>query len=106
MDLHRWWQADPLERYWMEITGRPDLGADLHAPRLDDSGEENPTYALVREVQDGDIVLHYEKRVDFGKKRPSGGRPAQRDPAAHRSSRIPEKGSGTGFMVPSTWTSL
>jgi hypothetical protein len=62
MDLHRWWQADPLERYWMEITGRPDLGADLHAPRLDDSGEENPTYALVREVQDGDIVLHYEKR--------------------------------------------
>ena len=62
MDLYRWWQADPLERYWMEITGRPDLGADLHAPRLDDSGEENPTYALVREVQDGDIVLHYEKR--------------------------------------------
>ncbi len=45
----------------MEITGRPDLGADLHAPRLDDSGAENPTYALVREVRDGDIVLHYEK---------------------------------------------
>ena len=48
MDLHRWWQADPLERYWMEITGRPDLGADLHAPRLDDSGEENPTYGTSR----------------------------------------------------------
>ena len=61
MDLHRWWLANPLERYWMEITGRPDLGADLHAPRLDDSGAENPTYALVREVQNGDIVLHYEK---------------------------------------------
>lgn len=61
MDLHGWWQANPLERYWMEITGRPDLGADLHAPRLDDGGAENPTYALVREVRDGDIVLHYEK---------------------------------------------
>lgn len=61
MNLHRWWQVDPLERYWMEITGRPDLGADLHAPRLDDNGAENPTYALVREVRDGDIVLHYEK---------------------------------------------
>lgn len=45
----------------MEITGRPDLGADLHAPRLDDSGGETPTYSLVREVDDGDIVLHYEK---------------------------------------------
>jgi hypothetical protein len=61
MDVHAWWNEDPLERYWMEITGRPDLGADLHAPRLDDGGRETPTYALVREVQDGDIVLHYEK---------------------------------------------
>jgi hypothetical protein len=61
MDIHAWWNEDPLERYWMEITGRPDLGADLHAPRLDDGGREVPTYALVREVQDGDIVLHYEK---------------------------------------------
>lgn len=46
----------------MEITGREDLGADLHAPLLDDGGAESPTYALVREVRDGDIVLHYEKR--------------------------------------------
>jgi hypothetical protein len=61
MDLHRWWQAAPLERYWMEITGRLDLGADLHAPRVDDRGAETPTYALVREVRDGDVVLHYEK---------------------------------------------
>lgn len=61
MAVHCWWNGEPLERYWLEITGRPDLGADLHAPRLDDGGREAPTYALVREVRDGDIVLHYEK---------------------------------------------
>lgn len=61
MQLHRWWQGDPLERYWLEITNRPDLGTDLHAPRRDESGNETWTYALVRDVQDGDIVFHYEK---------------------------------------------
>lgn len=61
MAIHAWWNGEPLERYWLEITGRPDLGADLHAPRLDEGGREAPTYALVREVRDGDIVLHYEK---------------------------------------------
>lgn len=45
----------------MEVTGRGDVGADLHAPALDDAGHESPTYSLVREVQEGDIVFHYEK---------------------------------------------
>jgi hypothetical protein len=44
----------------MEITGRADLGIDLHAPAADDAGREHPTYALVKEVRDGEIVLHYE----------------------------------------------
>jgi hypothetical protein len=48
----------------MEITGRPDLGKDLHAPRLDDRGQETWSYALVGEVQDGDLVLHYEKAAN------------------------------------------
>ncbi len=45
----------------METTGRDDVGTDLHAPRFDDAGRENWTYALVREVEDGDVVFHYEK---------------------------------------------
>jgi hypothetical protein len=45
----------------MEITARSDIGTDLHAPRASDSGKETPTYSLVREVSDGDLVLHYEK---------------------------------------------
>jgi hypothetical protein len=56
-----WWAGKPGERFWLEITGRPDVGTDLHAPQRDDAGNENWTYALVREVVDGDVVFHYEK---------------------------------------------
>jgi hypothetical protein len=59
--VHGWWDGEPGERFWMEITGRTDVGADLHAPLRDDAGHENWTYALVREVADGDVVFHYEK---------------------------------------------
>jgi hypothetical protein len=59
--LARWWAGHADERYWMEVTGRGDVGADLHAPQRDDAGHENWTYALVREVADGDVVFHYEK---------------------------------------------
>jgi hypothetical protein len=61
MEFHRWWEGNPLERYWLEITGRENLGEDVRAPRFDDSGYETWTYSLVEEVEDGDIVFHYEK---------------------------------------------
>lgn len=61
MGLNVWWAQQPEQRFWMEITNRGDLGADLHAPALDDSGRETPGYSLVREVRDGDVVFHYEK---------------------------------------------
>lgn len=61
MDLNLWWNDDPQQRFWMETTGRDDLGADLHAPVLDDSGRETASYSLVRRVRDGDVVFHYEK---------------------------------------------
>jgi len=32
--INDWWSADPAERFWMETTGRNDLGAELHAPQL------------------------------------------------------------------------
>jgi hypothetical protein len=57
--IHRWWDDDPSEVFWMEITDRPDIGVDLKAPQRDDSGAEKWTYALVKEVQPGDVVLHW-----------------------------------------------
>jgi hypothetical protein len=63
MALNEWWREDATERYWMEITDRDDLGADLHAPQLDDASRENWTYALVTAVRPGDVVLHWHKRL-------------------------------------------
>lgn len=45
----------------MEVTQRDDVGTDLHAPAFSDAGHETASYSLVREVRDGDLVLHYEK---------------------------------------------
>jgi hypothetical protein len=45
----------------METTDRDDVGDDLHAPTVADHGNETPSYSLVREVEDGDIVFHYQK---------------------------------------------
>jgi hypothetical protein len=61
MDLNTWWTDDAEQRFWMETTDRDDIGADLHAPTLGDNGKPTPSYSLVREVKDGDIVFHYEK---------------------------------------------
>jgi hypothetical protein len=59
-----WWDGDPSERYWLEITDRDDLGVDLHAPdsREGDDGTEYWSYAFVRQVREGDVVLHYRTR--------------------------------------------
>jgi hypothetical protein len=64
MAIQRWWDGNNSERYWMEITEREDIGADLHAPKVDGSGREYWSYSLVTEVNDGDIVLHWWKRGD------------------------------------------
>ena len=34
---NHWWDNNPEERYWIEITKRPDIGADLKAPQFDDN---------------------------------------------------------------------
>ncbi len=62
MPIHRWWDQADQEAYWLEITGRPDIGADLKAPERDDAGSEYWSYSLVPEVGDGDIVFHYDRR--------------------------------------------
>lgn len=61
MPINRWWRNDPNERYWLEITNRDDIGADLLAPQVNDAGQEYWSYSLVREVRPGDLVLHWDK---------------------------------------------
>jgi hypothetical protein len=34
-DLNAWWDGDLAQRYWLEITDRPDIGIDLHCPQRD-----------------------------------------------------------------------
>ena len=58
----RWWDGEPGEIFWMEITDRDDLGTDLHAPARTETGREYWSYAFVREVREGDVVLHYRAR--------------------------------------------
>jgi len=59
MAINNWWDGDPAEHYWMEITGRPDLGSDLKAPKSDPSGRANWSYSLLTYVQPGDRVFHW-----------------------------------------------
>ncbi|MEU0242985.1 EVE domain-containing protein [Streptomyces sp. NPDC006235] len=61
MPVNRWWRHDPLERFWLEITNRDDIGTNLLAPQVNDRGEEYWSYALVREARPGDLVLHWDK---------------------------------------------
>lgn len=60
MALNTWWIAEPTQRYWMEITHRKDIGANLHAPRLD---QGQWSYDLVNQVQLGDRVLHWSSTM-------------------------------------------
>ena len=54
--VNRWWEGDESEKYWLEITDRPDIGANLKAPQTG-----HPGHFLVKEVKSGDIVYHYDK---------------------------------------------
>jgi hypothetical protein len=56
-----WWEGRDDERFWLEITDRPDLGVDLKAPQLGDNGRPFWSYAIVTDVRDGDTVFHYYK---------------------------------------------
>lgn len=57
--MHEWWTADPNERYWLEVTGRDDLGEDLRAPETDEKGRDNWRYSLFKLAMPGDVVFHY-----------------------------------------------
>jgi hypothetical protein len=59
--VNQWWAGDPRQRFWLEITDRPDIGVDLHCPQRDASGHRTPGYSLIWWVQAGDVVFHYDK---------------------------------------------
>lgn len=59
--MNRWWQGKSSERFWMELTDRSDIGADLNAPMYNESGEPQWSYDLLREPLDGDLVFHYSQ---------------------------------------------
>jgi len=57
--VNAWWAGDPRQRFWLEITDRPDIGVDLHCPQRDATGSRTPGYSLIWQVAHGDIVFHY-----------------------------------------------
>jgi hypothetical protein len=59
--INDWWTDDPRQRFWLEITDRPDIGIDLHCPQRDATGNRTPGYSLIWCVRVDDIVFHYEK---------------------------------------------
>lgn len=60
-----WWSNRPEERFWVEITQRPDIGDDLKAPQADKGGTRaHHAYALISAVKPGDIVFHYNNNEE------------------------------------------
>ena len=61
MEFHKWWDSDPGEIYWLEVTNRKNLGVNLNAPQLREDKQEYYGYSLINAVRDGDVVFHYHK---------------------------------------------
>jgi hypothetical protein len=58
-----WWEADPSERYWVEIRRNPGrIGTELWAPNRDVGGHRNGWWDLLRTVVAGETVYHYHTR--------------------------------------------
>jgi hypothetical protein len=49
----------PWRTFLVGDSARTDLGVDLKAPLHDAGGGEKWTYALIREVTPGDVILHW-----------------------------------------------
>ena len=63
MALNTWWEDDPVQRYWMQITTRDHLAGLLQSPKLP---HLTWGYDLVSQVQPGDRVLHWQTRAPRG----------------------------------------
>ena len=61
MRMSAWWEHDETERFWVEVTDRRDIGADLNAPAASESGGQVASYELLKAPAEGDVVFHYSK---------------------------------------------
>ena len=59
--IHTWWEKKPGEIFWLEVTGRTDIGVNLKAPQTNEHDKEFWSYSLLKHVQEGDIVFHYDR---------------------------------------------
>ena len=59
-----WWESDPEQRFWLEITDRDNLGENLLSPQLGRNGRSTPGYELMTHVKPGDIIFHYWQQAD------------------------------------------
>jgi hypothetical protein len=59
-----WWEGEPSENVFMEITRRDDIGANLQAPATARGGGTTASYSLVPLVRPGDVVIHYDSRQE------------------------------------------
>jgi len=58
-----WWEGNPSENLWVEITDRNDLGSNIKAPVSAQKGKKTSGYELPKYVREGDVVLHWWKRA-------------------------------------------
>ena len=54
-----WWESDPRQCFWVEITSRENLGADLLSPKVGRGGKATPGYESMVHVNPGDVIFHY-----------------------------------------------
>jgi hypothetical protein len=62
--LTYWWEREPGENVFMEITRRDDIGANLRAPATARGGGTTASYSLVPLVRPGDVMIHYDSRQE------------------------------------------
>ena len=58
--MNTWWNSFNEDYFWMEVTGREDIGENLKAPATDGSGNDYWSYSILKKMYPGDIVLHYD----------------------------------------------
>lgn len=59
--IDTWWIDKPDECFWLEVTGRADIGVNLKAPQTNEQGDEFWSYSLLKYVHEGDVVFHYDR---------------------------------------------
>jgi len=62
-EIHTWWTSDAEERFWLEITRRPDIGVNLKAPQTAENGQPYWSYSLITHLRPGDVVFHYDGNI-------------------------------------------